>query len=239
MDPKFAKYEVDMAAHQDKHTEDYKNAGEKAEHKAAQKQLLMGDMPPFLVPSYNELVIMLGWVLFYSTAFPMGSFFCIFASFMTVYIELETMALYKKKNKPQSVLDVGVWIEYLETVSLIGVFVTTYLVIFTSSKLDGVIPSLGHHELIILAFCVQHVILLLKIILAEVIDDEPAWVQDDMDVVDNRVDQMAQKIEDMKFMERLSEHYKPLELIGDVFDCLHRDHEIAALLIPKLKAGCK
>jgi hypothetical protein len=144
MDPKFAKYEVSMAAHQDKYAGDYETAGEKAEHKDAQKQLLMGDMPPFLVPSYNELVIMLGWVLFYSCAFPLGSFFCIFASFMTVYIELETMALYKKKNKPQSVLDVGVYIDYIETVSLIGVFVTTYLVIFTSSHLEGVIPSLSH-----------------------------------------------------------------------------------------------
>ena len=144
MKPLFEKYETEMAQHQSDHAGDYMNAGEKAEHKDAQKQLLMDDMPPFLVPSYNELVIMLGWVLFYSCAFPIGSFFCIFASFMTVYIELETMALYKKKNKPQSVLDVGVYIDYIETVSLIGVFVTTYIVIFTSTHLEGVIPNMSH-----------------------------------------------------------------------------------------------
>ena len=50
---------------------------------------------------------------------------------------------------------------------------------------------------------------------------------------------MAQKIEDLKFMERLSDHYKPLDLLQDVFDVLHSDKELAALLIPKLKAGCK
>ena len=144
MNPKLAKYEVDMAAHQDQYAADYDNAAEKYEHKESQKQLLMGDMPPFLVPSYNELVIMLGWVLFYSCAFPIGSFFCIFASIMTVYIELESMALYKKKNKPQSVLDIGVWIEYIETVSLIGVFLTTYIVIFTSEHLEGVIEWMTH-----------------------------------------------------------------------------------------------
>ena len=92
----------------------------------------MGIMPQLLVPNYNELVIMLGWVLFFSCAFPMGSFFCIFASYMTVFIELESMEKYKQKNKPQSVQGIGVWIEYLETVSLIGVFLTTYIVIFTS-----------------------------------------------------------------------------------------------------------
>ena len=90
-----------------------------------------------------------------------------------------------------------------------------------------------------MAFCVQHIILLLKIILAEVIEDEPEWVQDDIDVVDNRVDQMAGKIEDMKFMERLSDHYQPIELLEDVFAILHRDKELAAQLVPKLKQGCK
>lgn len=60
-----------------------------------------------------------------------------------------------------------------------------------------------------------------------------------MEVVDNRVDQMADKIEDMKFMERLSDHYEPIELLQDVFDALHKDKELAALLVPKLKQGCK
>ena len=41
-------------------------------------------------------------------------------------------------------LDVGVYIEYLETVSLIGVFVTTYIVIFTSVHLKGVVSWLEH-----------------------------------------------------------------------------------------------
>ena len=199
----------------------------------------MGIMPQLLVPNYNELVIMLGWVLFFSCSFPMGSFFCIFASYMTVYIEIESMEKYKQKNKPQSVQGIGVWIEYLETVSLIGVFLTTYIVIFTSNKLEGVIPGVSYHELVIIAFCVQHLILLLKIILAELIDDEPEWVQDDIEVVDNRVDQMADKIEDMKFMERLSDHYEPIDLLEDVFAILHKDKELAALLVPKLKKGCK
>lgn len=177
----------------------------------------MGDMAPLLVPNYNELVIMLGWVLFYTCAFPAGSFFCIFASYLTVTIELKAMAEYKKKNRPQSTMGIGVWIEYINTVSLIGVFVTTYIVIGPSDKLQDVVPSMSKHALIICVFCVQHFILLIKIILGEVIDDEPAWVQDDIDVVDNRVCQMEARIEDMKFMERLSDHYDPIDLIEDVF----------------------
>ena len=40
-------------------------------------------------------------------------------------------------------------------------------------------------------------------------------------------------------MERLAEHYEPLALLDDVLKLLHKDKEVAALLIPKLKQGCK
>ena len=115
----------------------------------------MGAMPPFTVGNYNELVIMLGWVLFFSPAFPAGSFFCIFASYFTVIIELEGMSSYKQRSKPQSIRDIGIWLEYIETVSLIGVFCTTYLVIFTSNKLDGAfgIPW-SYDDMVILVFVV-------------------------------------------------------------------------------------
>ena len=136
----------------------------------------MAPMPKMLVGNYNELVIMMGWVLFFSVAFPAGSFFCIFASYMTVRIELEGMSFYKKKNMPQPIRDIGVWLDYVETVSLIGVFCTTYIVIFTTTKLEGVVAGMSNDELIIAVFVIQHVVLLFKVILAEIIDDEPGWV---------------------------------------------------------------
>ena len=40
-------------------------------------------------------------------------------------------------------------------------------------------------------------------------------------------------------MERLAQHYKPIDLLTDVLANLHKDKEMAALLVPKLKLGCK
>ena len=40
-------------------------------------------------------------------------------------------------------------------------------------------------------------------------------------------------------MERLSDHYDPTMLLDDVLARLHRDKELAALLVPKLKRGCE
>ena len=177
MPPKFDAHKERMTKHYDKHPEIYSgNVQAKTEHFEAEKQLIMTPMPPLLVGNYNELVIMMGWVLFFSVAFPAGSFFCIFASYMTCIIELEGMSYYKKKNMPQSIRDIGIWLDYVETVSLIGVFCTTYIVIFTSKKLEGLIEDWSYDSLVIGVFVVQHIILLLKVILAEVIDDEPEWV---------------------------------------------------------------
>ena len=148
--PMFEKHDAQMLVHFENPGPEYEGlytgpggADKRYEHKEAERQLLLGAMPPLLVGNYNELVITTGWVLFFSVAFPAGSFFCIFAAYMTVYIELEGMANYKQKNQPMSIRDIGVWLDYVETVSLIGVFCTTYIVIFTSNKLvDNLIPGL-------------------------------------------------------------------------------------------------
>ena len=228
-----------MADHFEKHEEYYSKVTRRSEHSDAERQLLLGAMPPLLVGNYNELVITTGWVLFFSVAFPAGSFFCIFASYLTVYIELEGMALYKRKDSPMPIRDIGVWLDYVETVSLIGVFCTTYIVIFTSKKLEaGLLPGWGPHELVILVFVVQHAVLLVKVILAEVIEDEPGWVQDDIEVAENRVAQIRDSIMDRKLIERLADHYEPRHVLAEVLRNLHKDREMASLLIPRLKKGC-
>ena len=190
MPAKFDAHRLRMDDHYKKYPDLYPGHLEKKEHLEAEKQLLMTDMPPLLVGNYNELVIMMGWVLFFSCAFPAGSFFCIFASYFTVIIELEGMGKYKKKNLPQSIRDIGIWLDYVETVSLMGVFVTTYIVIFTSKKLEGVLDGWTYEDLVILVFVVQHLVLLFKLILAEIIEDEPEWVSDDSEKVENRVEQI-------------------------------------------------
>ena len=92
----------------------------------------MGPMPPMLVGAYNELVIQLGWVLFFSLAFPFGSFFCIFSAWITVGIELKGMGEYKRKDTPAAILDIGIWLDLLEFCSSTGIGLSVYIIIFAS-----------------------------------------------------------------------------------------------------------
>ena len=78
----------------------------------------------------------------------------------------------------------------------------------------------------------------MKVILAEVIEDEPGWVQDDIEVAENRVQQIRDSIMDRKLIERLADHYEPRHVLAEVLRNLHKDREMASLLIPRLRKGC-
>lgn len=146
-------------------------------------------MPPHLVPQYNEIMMQLGWILFFSMAFPAGSFFTIFAGIIRMSIELNGMSEYKKKNEPQPIKDIGLYIDLLEFVSSLGILVCIYIIVFTSTKLTYDMPY-DDHIMYILAFTALHFIFLVKYILAEVIEDEPAWVSEDQEQMVNRVEQV-------------------------------------------------
>ena len=78
----------------------------------------------------------------------------------------------------------------------------------------------------------------MKVVLAEVIEDEPGWVQDDIEVAENRVAQIRDSIMDRKLIERLADHYEPRHVLAEVLRNLHKDREMASLLIPRLRKGC-
>ena len=90
--------------HYTKYPSDYGNSenldsiSDKQEHYEAEKQTLRSSMAPFLVPKYNELFMQLGWILFFSMVFPVGSLFTIFAGLIRISIELTDMSEYKKKD---------------------------------------------------------------------------------------------------------------------------------------------
>ena len=95
---RFNAHKMQILDHYAKYPGDYgsgENADsiwDKQEHYEAEKQTLMGNMAPFLVPKYNELFMQLGWILFFSMVFPIGSLFTIFAGLIRMQIELTDMS---------------------------------------------------------------------------------------------------------------------------------------------------
>ena len=91
-------------------------------------------MLPHLVPQYNELLMQLGWILFFSLTFPAGPMFTIFAGLIRMSIELTGMSEYKRKNMPAPQKDIGLWMDLLEFVSNLGIVVCIYIIMFNKMQ---------------------------------------------------------------------------------------------------------
>lgn len=210
---------------------------EKRLHKYAEQHTLLAAMPPLLVPVYNEIMMQLGWILFFSITFPAGAFFTIFANFLRVSIELTGMTEYKKKDTPKSVMDIGIYMDILELISNVSIVVCVYLVVFTSKQLVNVTGSISDEWLYIYAFLAMHAIFLLKYVMGILIDDVPGWITEDMENEKNRLEQVNRDNQDLKLLERL-ERYDPLDLLFEVLKKQHPKEDLSGLIVPKLLEGC-
>ena len=76
--------------------------------------------------------------------------------------------------------------DILELISTIGIIVSVYIVVFTSEQLTK-ITNLTDETMYILAFVAMHLIFGLKYLLAILIQDEPSWVVEDYNNVENRI----------------------------------------------------
>ena len=68
-----------------------------------------------------------------------------------------------------------------------------------------------------------HFIFLVKYVLAEIIEDEPDWIQKDSERMQNRVEQVEKDNQDKKLLERLSDHYSELDLLFEVLKKQHKE----------------
>ena len=89
------------------------------------------------------------------------------------------MGDYKAKDNPAPIADIGIWLDLIEFCSGTGIGLSVYIIIFTSNKLQSIMPDLPDSYLIISAFIFQHILFGIKILLAEVIEDVPEWINDD------------------------------------------------------------
>ena len=163
--------------------------------------------------------------------FPAGALFTILAGNLRIGIELKGMSEYKKKNEPAMIVDIGIWMDLLEFVANVGIIVCMYMIMFTSKKIDTVF-DVDEHIMYYLAFGGLHVIMMVKYILQELIEDEPGWVVEDRENTNSRVMQVERDNNDKKLVERMQKHYSKNDMLFDVLRMEHLDIVYSGQLVP-------
>lgn len=85
------------------------------------------------------------------------------------------MCVFYKRNTPSASIDIGIWMDLLETTSFLSIVVNTFIVLFTSEKLSA-FGDYEWHVLVIAVFVIEHLIFFFKYALVEAIPDVPDWV---------------------------------------------------------------
>eukprot|EP00004_Rigifila_ramosa_P007079 TRINITY_DN179_c0_g1_i1.p1 TRINITY_DN179_c0_g1~~TRINITY_DN179_c0_g1_i1.p1 ORF type:complete len:754 (+),score=213.52 TRINITY_DN179_c0_g1_i1:323-2263(+) len=131
---------------------------------------------------YNEMVIQFGYVTLFAAAFPLASL----VAFVNNVIEIRTDAIKLLTDTKRPVYkraeDIGTWFGILEVMGTISVMTNCLVLIRTSDQLaswtgiaDG--SNADQAPLVWIALGAEHVILLLKYVIAWLIPDQPGWVR--------------------------------------------------------------
>ena len=130
----------------------------------------------------------------------------------------------------------GRWIELVEMIAKFSIVNSIGLVIFTSKKLDTIVSGYEWTKLVIFVFMIENALLIFAYFLGLVIDDEPSDIVDEKRSMKHRVSQIKREIQNKVLLEKMKQD--PIELVTECIEDLHKDKELASLLVPKLYKGC-
>jgi len=131
------------------------------------------------------MVIQYGYVTLFAAAFPLAPFL----AFLNNIVEIRTDAfkLLKSTQRPeyQGAQDIGTWYKILNILGFVAVLTNCLLISITSQSLQNryfldinSTPEIAALlATIIAAIILEHVIILTKFVVSEIIPDEPEWVR--------------------------------------------------------------
>ncbi|KAL0968244.1 hypothetical protein UPYG_G00264250 [Umbra pygmaea] len=133
---------------------------------------------PGLFSEYIELLVQFGYLSLFSCVYPLTAVFLLINNVME--IRGDSYKICKLFRKPFSapVSDIGVWQTAFEVLSFVSVMSNCWLLLLSPRVqefcLEGGISSTN---ILLFAILVEHVLILVKMILAFMIPDEPDWVR--------------------------------------------------------------
>ncbi|KAL0968243.1 hypothetical protein UPYG_G00264240 [Umbra pygmaea] len=137
-------------------------------------------LPPYpgLFSEYIELLLQFGYLSLFSSVYPLTAVFLLLNN--VTEIRGDSYKICKLFRKPFSapVSDMGVWQTAFEVLGFVSVMSNCWLLLLSPRVqefcLEGGISS---KNILLFAILVEHVLILLKMILAFMIPDEPDWVR--------------------------------------------------------------
>ena len=169
-----------------------------------EEQLVMTPQAESLIYFYNEAIIQLGFIVFFACVFPLAPLFSFLTNLLEIKIKLNRMSMFSRRFIAQGASGIGSWTGVMELISMVSIPINVAILLFTAKGKDedGVMTTSAtvqyfldreegrtKFDVVLIMIAIEHLLLAVKIIAAQLIPDVPAEV-----IVDER---KRPKIEDI------------------------------------------
>lgn len=147
---------------------------------------------------YNEMVIQYGYVTMFAAAFPLAPLLALLNNIVEIRSDAFKMLTSIQRPNYQGAQDIGTWYKILNIIGYVAVLTNCLIISVTSKQLRAIItanysfvmsyPSVNLTAIII-TLALEHIIILAKFIVSEIIPDEPGWVRVELGRQDFKKDQ--------------------------------------------------
>uniref|UniRef100_A0A3P8RM99 Anoctamin n=1 Tax=Amphiprion percula TaxID=161767 RepID=A0A3P8RM99_AMPPE len=139
-----------------------------------------GTLPPFpgLFAEYIELLVQFGYLSLFSCVFPLTAVLLLLNNLTEIRSDAYKICKLFRKPFSPPVANMGVWQIAFEVLSFVSVVSNCWLLLL-SPRLQEMFQEGGMSStnVLLLAVLVEHVLILIKVIMAVLIPDEPDWIR--------------------------------------------------------------
>nr|XP_054589379.1 anoctamin-10 [Nothobranchius furzeri]XP_054589380.1 anoctamin-10 [Nothobranchius furzeri] len=156
------------------------NRNEKEDGSEEDKFRNQGMMPPFpgLFAEYIELLVQFGYLSLFSCVFPLTAVLLLLNNLTEIRSDAYKICKLFRKPFSPPVGDMGVWQIAFEVLSFVSVVSNCWLLVLSPRLQEKCRRGeMSSTDLLLGAVIVEHLLILVKVIIAALIPDEPNWIR--------------------------------------------------------------
>lgn len=159
-----------------------------------------------------ELVIQYGYIVLFSSAFPLTPLLGYILNIFEVRVDSAKLCYLTRRPYPEGTEDMGIWYSIIQSISYIGVVTNAAIIVFTAGVFDD-----GPRTAWIAFLVIEHVLFVLKYLIAAYVPDMPFMVNNGKQWMERVINEKVfLKLSDQD-EERKEKHLEFVEIEGSAF----------------------
>jgi anoctamin-10/anoctamin-7 len=125
---------------------------------------------------FDEMAIQFGYVCLFVVAFPLAPLLALINNYVEIRLDAQKLTSMCRRPPPDAAANIGTWYTILSVISVLAVVTNMLLVCFETTLIKTWSANSLLTQVVVFVIS-EHVVLMIKFLIAYVVDDEPLWVR--------------------------------------------------------------